>query len=359
MKIGILTFHNTTNYGAALQAYALQQKILQLGAECEIVDYHCAAIEQREAVALPMFNGGLYSYACAWKDYFRKHPKYRVVKDFINKNMILSSGSYNKRNVKNVNCLYDKFIVGSDMVWELGITDSDTTYMLDFADCCKKYSYAASIGVDRIANEHFDVVKDNLNSFCQLSVRESHGRNALDRILSKEIRIDVDPTLLHNGEFWSKICEFHNDIPNEFILLYFLDGNGVMLNVARQIAEKKTLPIVLLSDTDVTIEGVNVVRNCTVEEFLGWIKKATLVITGSYHGMIFSMNFNTQFMYYNRANSSRMESIAQYGKVQNRRIVDENVYPNDRIDFSKVNPLLDKLRIGSIEYLENIVTNKL
>ena len=359
MKIGILTFHNTTNYGAALQAYALQQKFMQLGAECDIVDYHCASIEQREAVVTPKYNGGIYAFACAWKDYIHKHSKYKVLKSFIDRNMKLSSISYSKKNIKEANHAYDKFVVGSDMVWELGITGCDTTYMLDFADYSKKYSYAASLGVDKIADGHIATVKNNLETFSQISVRESHGKSVLENIISKDIRVDVDPTLLHNGDFWSRICEYEENMPQEYILLYFLDGRGVMLDVARKISVEKSLPIVLLSDVDVAIDGVKVVRNCSVGEFLGWIKKATLVITGSYHGMLFSMNFNTQFMYYNRANSSRMESIAQYGNVQNRRIVDENIFPDDRIDFSEVNPLLENMRTGSIEYLEKIVTNKL
>ena len=41
MKIGILTFHRTTNYGAALQAYALQQTLIGQGHDAEIIDYNC------------------------------------------------------------------------------------------------------------------------------------------------------------------------------------------------------------------------------------------------------------------------------------------------------------------------------
>ena len=41
MKIGILTFQNAVNYGAVLQAYALQNSIEKLGAEVRLIDYQC------------------------------------------------------------------------------------------------------------------------------------------------------------------------------------------------------------------------------------------------------------------------------------------------------------------------------
>ena len=39
MKIGILTFHCAHNFGAILQAYALQEQIRLLGHEVSIINY--------------------------------------------------------------------------------------------------------------------------------------------------------------------------------------------------------------------------------------------------------------------------------------------------------------------------------
>ena len=39
MKIGILTFHWATNYGAVLQTYALQTYLESLGHVVQIIDY--------------------------------------------------------------------------------------------------------------------------------------------------------------------------------------------------------------------------------------------------------------------------------------------------------------------------------
>lgn len=45
-KIGIITFHRADNYGAVLQAVALQRAIIRLGYRCEIVDYDARAISK-------------------------------------------------------------------------------------------------------------------------------------------------------------------------------------------------------------------------------------------------------------------------------------------------------------------------
>lgn len=38
-KVGIVTFHNGSNFGAALQTYALQEVVKKLGFEVKIVNY--------------------------------------------------------------------------------------------------------------------------------------------------------------------------------------------------------------------------------------------------------------------------------------------------------------------------------
>ena len=46
MKIGILTFHHTANYGAVLQSFALSTFIRSLGHDVEIIDYRPREAEE-------------------------------------------------------------------------------------------------------------------------------------------------------------------------------------------------------------------------------------------------------------------------------------------------------------------------
>ena len=45
-KVAIMTFHVAHNYGAMLQAYALQKAICKLGFDCEVLDYRFKYIDQ-------------------------------------------------------------------------------------------------------------------------------------------------------------------------------------------------------------------------------------------------------------------------------------------------------------------------
>lgn len=357
-KVGIITFHNTTNYGALLQAIALQKKIRELGAECETIDYRCPAIESREGYSPPSFTKNLYQYMCIWKNYFTQTRKRKIIKGFAKKHLATSKRKYNSANIAQSNNEYDVFITGSDMVWELGITQEDYAYYLDFADHKKRFSYAASLGVDKISSQYRTNCIEEWKKYQCISVREIQARDLIveaEPELNELIRVDVDPTLLLDAKTWKKFEKIpHVAIPQKYVLLYFLDSDGIMLKSAKQIASESNAEIIVLSDKKLKIKNCNVVQNASVGEFLYYLEHAFLVITGSYHGMLFSMNFNTNFMYFNRANSTRMESIATLTDAKSRRLQCGEI-PAIECDFSEINRRIAELRKESEKYLKRII----
>ncbi len=356
-KIGILTFQNTTNYGAVLQNFALQKAIENLNVECEVINYHCYNIEERECTIFPHFNKNIINYLINIRRYLKQSKKRYVINNFKNKNIIFSKTDYYKNNIKDANKEYSIFIVGSDMVWELGITGGDINYYLDFADENKRYSYAASIGTEKLNELYEDKCIENLNKFKYISVRELQAKKILENYISKDISVDVDPTLLHDKKFWIHYEEIPKIINNKkYILLYFIDSNGIILTNAKKIAKENDLDIYILKDNKKEIDGCKIICNATVGEFLYYIHNAELVITGSYHGMIFSMNYNTNFMYYNRANSSRMDSIAELTGSTNRKMTEDYI-PELKCNFEVINKSISNLRDKSMENLEKIVNN--
>ena len=50
MKIGILTFHNTINYGGVLQCYALKEVLKSFGHDVKIIDYRCNMVEDYKKI---------------------------------------------------------------------------------------------------------------------------------------------------------------------------------------------------------------------------------------------------------------------------------------------------------------------
>ena len=354
-KIGILTYHNTTNYGALLQAFALQSKLKELGAECEIINYHCKNIEDRESVTFPKFKKNILDYLRAIKKYYKFSKKRKIMNDFIDKYVAISKEEYRRDNIEESNKKYDKFVVGSDMVFELGINGGDMTFYLDFAQDKKRYSYAASLGVDKIEDTYIDNCKKELEKFQHLSIREEEGKEYFSKILENKVYVDIDPTLLYDGAFWKKYEERPKEEPKkEYVLLYFINKTMPEFDVAKKIAKENNLDIYVLSNEKTKIEGCKVICDASVGEFLYYIHNASLVITASFHGMIFSMNYNTNFMYFsNSKSSSRLENIAKITNSTDRHLT-INCIPELKCDFDEINEAVNKVRKKSIDYLKTL-----
>ena len=354
-KIGLLTFHNTINYGAVLQGFALEMKMRELGADCEIINYHCENVERREYCLFPKYKNGCINYLRDIKTYFTSIKKRLRIKKFVKDNMYISNLEYNRKNIINANLVYDKFVVGSDMVFNLNITNGDLTYYLDFADKGKRNSYAASFGEERFDDNYLHECVSNLNEFDYLSVREMQTRDYFDSVLHNNVHVDCDPTLLYDGTFWKKYENIPHYIPKKkYILIYFDDKDGLLIRTAQKIASDNNYEIIILKNSKEKYDNCKNIRRASIGEFLYYIHNAELVITGSYHGLIFSINYNTNFMYFNRANSNRMESIAQLTNSTDRRITHDYI-PNITCDFKLINKAVDKARNNSIKNLKKII----
>ena len=164
MKIGLLTFHDTNNFGSYLQTYGLYKKIIDLGHECEIVDYQCEAILRRESFGAFKFS---ISPREILKDVFINRvlrKKYHNLMNWLLKNAKVSR-AYFQKNIHESKPFYDKFLVGSDIVWGMDIIEGDTTYFLDFVDDKKKkYAFASSIG-NPWSNDDKAIIKPLLKNF--------------------------------------------------------------------------------------------------------------------------------------------------------------------------------------------------
>ncbi|MCM1262177.1 MAG: polysaccharide pyruvyl transferase family protein [Butyrivibrio sp.] len=134
-KIGLITFHDTTNFGATLQTVGLYKAIKELGLEIEIINYHCAEIDRRE---IPKYNFIASNNKIKWLilyilGNYKNTRKHRMLHKFLKKETTISSKKYNKKNIVFSNNEYDCYVIGSDMLWNTSFTKSDYTYMLDFA----------------------------------------------------------------------------------------------------------------------------------------------------------------------------------------------------------------------------------
>lgn len=302
-----MTFHRSINYGSALQAFALYTKIKDLGYNVQIIDYYQKGIHDlyglyRKGYSLRNAKDNLVRWV--FKKVIKNQKK--SFDDFICKNTELSNESYEYgQNLSDVSYNYDAIVCGSDQIWNPKASDFDNNYFLEFAPNTKKIAYAVSINSGSLADiENSGDVKKQLNKFESLSVREKSGCEKMMSFLEGKISIEhsLDPTLLYDKDFYKKYFS-QEAIDYEFIFMYSVNWNSEVIKTALNISRKYNLPILTLYPT--AHAPLAIFKHPKVkiykdyvgpEAFLSLLDKAKYVVTNSFHGVAFSVNFHKQFI---------------------------------------------------------------
>lgn len=130
-KVGILTFHNTRNAGAALQSYALEKILSNQDVTVKVINYQNENINSRYAIKkLSEIKQGkeLIKYILSNKYVIKRQA---LFSDFYNKHQNFSR-VYTAENIQESNIEFDYFVTGSDQVWNFSHTNNDWNYVLDF-----------------------------------------------------------------------------------------------------------------------------------------------------------------------------------------------------------------------------------
>lgn len=355
MKIGILTFHRAANYGAVLQAYALQRYLSSFGHDVEIIDYRCMPIEQMHSPNYFLYCKGIKNRC---KQLLRspiKRKKRKLFDDFIERKLNLGTvREIRKEDISQVlKGEYDAIIVGSDQVWNPYLTKGDSTYLLDFVDNdVKKISYAASIGLNQFPEEYLNTYIVQLCKFDKISVREKLGQSLIREMAKRDSEVVLDPTLLMGADEWKAFMQI--PLMDEYVLLYTIESNPLLLEKATNIARKKNLSVIYISDTMVKQKGISYIPYATPEEWVGLFARASHVVTNSFHGTAFSINFNKPAtiglsMDKNNGNSRILDLMYSVGIEKSK---DSCIELGTTINWKSVNKALSDLRIESKRFLD-------
>ena len=228
MKIGIVTWFHHKNYGTILQAYALQKFLKSKGYNCVLVNY----IPINKKTFLEKIKSGNLKHRIASKiesrifRFLGSHIKEmilernRAFENFVTKNIDFTQKAQTSRELFILNETIDCFICGSDQIWNP--ENFNGVYYLNFVnEKNKKISYAPSFGVSHIPTSKIEEIRQLVNKFDWLSVREDKGVNILKELTQKDIEVVVDPTLLLSKTDWEQISVSPN-INEDYILCYFL-----------------------------------------------------------------------------------------------------------------------------------------
>jgi hypothetical protein len=363
-KVGIITFHRAMNYGAVLQAYALEKKILGLGYECEIIDYRYNKVELYYGRLQPgkfKYIKGIRNILGTLKNDLFFFPKSKKNKfdEFIDKYLKLSKEMYNRDQLINTNLLYDVFITGSDQVWNCACTDFDKEYFLDFvADSHKKNSYGASFGFAELPINYIHKYNDLLKDFEHISVREKHGITIIKDLTGLDAHLCLDPTLLLMKDQWDEIAISPGK--KKYILVYTIAESDSLVEFAKELAKKTGLDIIYI-DIGLTYLNIeNRIWDGGPREFLGWVSEAEYIITNSFHGTVFSINYHKKFFCELQktrdAANSRLENMLDMVCLREREILDgKNSQMLAEIDYKRIDEIVNKEGEKSLKYLKAIL----
>ncbi len=354
MKIGILTFHRTANFGSALQAYALCRKVKDLGGDCDLIDYRCPAVENREGIG-KFYDKTLKKTIIRLLQMPHKKKKYASLMGFL-KQSVNFSNPYVPATIGSANDEYDRFIVGSDIVWGTDITEGDYTFFLNFvSDNRKKYAFASSVGnCDRYEKEEKEQVKQLLGEFRHIAVREKDACQWIRALTEKDVDFVCDPTMLLTADEWTQAVK-PKTYKQKYVLVYFTDNSGKIFEDAKAYAQREGLEVYFISSALKPTKGVKNINPASLAEFLGLIQNAAFVFTASYHGMLFSMYFRKDFVFYTRAHSARVISLAEHLGLSDRCANEMTVEDFTPIDYTLIDDQIIAFREKSVAILKEML----
>lgn len=365
MKIKIITCSRAYNLGAVLQTYALQKYLLSLNFDTEVIDYN--------------------------PDYFRKNVSYTYVGSFKDRNKLLQLGyilyklpqrfidhyifkSFLRKFIRKTNeyrsftelckanLKADIFICGSDQIWcPTKPTGKDETMYLRFVKNAKKISYAASFGETSMEKDFLDSLKNHLDDFSFISVRENSGVDMLKLIGIDAVQV-LDPVFLlssHHWEIFSRISNRYKKY-NNYVLVYPMSVTDIafIVDFAQEIARKTNNSVVVIGKNKPKQDYYQV-NNATPQDFVSLIKHASYIVTNSFHATAFSIIFNKEFFICGKEAipNTRINSLLELTHLSERYInVEKHKLTYEKIKYELVNPIL-KDALSSSKFFLNSVTN--
>lgn len=358
-KVEIVTLHYIRNYGSVLQTYATQKKFEQMGYSTEVVDYVRPNAEPKALLQSGLaskhyknpIKKAVYVVLKTLENKFRD----RVCVDFLEKYVHMTRRYKDYADLKSDPPMADIYVTGSDQTWNSEYNGGVLpAYYLDFApEDKKRIGYSVSIGLNEIPQNEVEQTKDYVQKYTAISVREASAKKILDELGGQNVEHVLDPTLVLNGDDWSKLAA-PRCVQGDYILIYKLNNNDEMERYAEQLAKETGCKIIRMTYFLSNLRSGGKIFFCPkVEEFLSLIKYATYVITDSFHCTAFSLNFKRNFyIFYPGKYSTRLQSVLSLTGTEHR-VITENTQKPAEIDFDFVDKKLNEEREKVTRFIEN------
>jgi len=359
MQIGILTYHRSQNYGAQLQAYALQTYLDSICCEVFMVDYW------------PEYHKDLYRYQSFNKVKLFESKGFSKL-TYLVRSAILFLHSWCRHRATNrfVESFfhlsnkpsYDILIYGSDQIWRkqhCEICPSYNPVYFGDSNYQAKYhiAYAASMGKNEATGEDDTYLKGWLAKFTSISVREIDLQDYLVHKLNLSASLVSDPVFLLSKEQWFNILPKKRAHKNAYIFVYNIANCDKINYIARRLSIEKQLPIVEYYGYVNKIRTGNNFDTAGADEFLQQIRDAEYVVTSSFHGVALSLRLEKQFYFATISElANRTVSLLNLMEIEDRDLSHTNdITFEDNIDYCEVSTRVEKYANASRMWLKNTI----
>lgn len=372
MKINIITRHAIANYGSLLQSYATQQIIEEMGFQSEIINY------------IPLEEKGIHiaKSLCKNSSFWNKNKITRIIyqiiqtpnykysydkfENFRKEILTQTKIEYNSIEdlVKNVPEA-DIYCTGGDQVWgNMPIAKKEQdAYFLEFAPEDKKcISYASSFGTETLNQKQLNELSSKLQKYSKILVREHTAVDIIKKCKIDNVECVLDPTLLLDKNKWQKLIYDSNiKVKGKYILVYQLHKNKQFDKYVKKLAKKTKLKLIRVSPAmQSLVRPGKLIFMPKPKEFLKYIKNAKYIVTDSFHGTVFSILFEKEFIdILPKTTSERIKNILKVLKIEDRILTDFEDFEtiNKEINYNLVNELLKKEKEKSKKLLLEAINN--
>ena len=381
--IGLVTYYNSDNYGALLQAYALQREIVRDGCECTVISHNRFSVKIRENAGRK--SGRLAKFGRLAKNVVRypRSVKLRVsgltkaVKHGKTRQQLANAAFRNAefpatteefyvstKQIMNNPPLFDGYVCGSDQIWNPERFEGAEPFFLAFApEGRSRIAYAPSLAMTEIPAEMAERYRELVTAFSNVSVREKKGCEAVERATGVKPVHVMDPTFLMSREDWKEFGRCPADVTEPYIFCYFLSKENLLRSrkTINTLAKQLGAGVVVLPYGNHKADGSwSSFEEAGPREFVGLIDRAAYVLTDSFHGTSLSILLGKQFNVYAGTDSAafanrfdRIRNVLEVCGLEGRRFTGRKDLDTTPIDFNAVGERLEPMVRQSKEFLQD------
>lgn len=357
-KVGIVTIHKINNYGAVLQAYALNRHIRSLGHDAKTIDFRTYRVAESYELFRPYENlmdipRNLQALLYAGRLLKRKERFDRFLEEEV---PMTEQAWFSNDELRKAQMDFDTYVCGSDQIWNTHCRNYDDAFILSFArGRGERIAYAASVGADTINPDLQATFRRELSDFKAVAVREKDAVDIIEPLAQQPVSHVCDPVLLLEWEQWSALAA--QPLRREPYIFFYHVKSDIpgMRDYVRRLSRETGMKVVAVTMNLREMLYPNVKRyDAGPREFLSLIQNAAYVVTNSFHATAFSLIFRKKLMVFSPhgAGPSRLTSILQTAGMMDR-VWDKGCSPIEtEIDYDAVWQRLDPFVEQSKRFLE-------